>query len=641
MSFCAAHRAPAPFARRALAALCAALPLAAAQAQTGSTPAVVVTGTRLPLSAAGLAQNITIIDRQEIENSHVARLEDLLIRTVGVYTDQAGQSGGFVSLYMRGAENSHLLVMLDGVKLNDPTTTRGSAFDLSALDVSQIERIELLRGPASAVYGGEALSGVLHIITRRAAASGFSGIGYAAVGGDHHLKIGGTLSFGQDNLSAQLSAGRTEEGDSDTDSKLRLNTVSGSARLAAHEWFNIELFGSHVERNSEAFPDDSGGPRLAVNRQKTLRDSTDEVFGSRLWGGDVRTVRFDAVLSRYDRREHADNAAVDGGVRFPVPAFTSDTEFRRDNATVSATHEYANTAGVVAGFEYQKEEGSLTSLGDFFGPGTPPLTFALDRDTKSAFIEGWVKVLPSLSVQVGVRHDDIEGVDSETTPHLGLVWSLPDDATTMKATYSEGFKPPSFFALGFPIGANPDLRPERSKNAELLLAHRLDNNGSSAQVSLFQTDYEDLVDFDGATFTNINRGKVVVKGIEPQINVRLTPQWRVQAAATFLNIDVRDGLQQLRNRPEKVASASTWFDFDARNSVFGTVRYVGHFLDRSNPTGDIEMPSYTVFDAGYTFTYGPMRLRLSLDNVFDKYYEQFVGFPAQGRRVRAEVFGSF
>ena len=135
--------------------------------------------------------------------------------------------------------------------------------------------------------------------------------------------------------------------------------------------------------------------------------------------------------------------------------------------------------------------------------------------------------------------------------------------------------------------------------------------------------------------------KIVVKGIEPQVNVRLTPQWHVQAAATFLSIDVRDGLQQLRNRPEKVASASTWFDFDARNSVFGTVRYVGHFLDRSNPTGDIEMPSFTVFDAGYTFTYGPMRLRLSLDNVFDRTYEQFVGFPAQGRRVRAELRGSF
>ena len=118
--------------------------------------------------------------------------------------------------------------------------------------------------------------------------------------------------------------------------------MSGSVRLPPSEWFNIELFGSHVERKSEAFPDDSGGPRLAVNREKTLRDSIDEIYGAACGGGDVRTVRFDAVLSRYDRREHDDNAAVDAGVRFPVPAFTSDTEFRRDNATVSATHEYGN-----------------------------------------------------------------------------------------------------------------------------------------------------------------------------------------------------------------------------------------------------------------------------------------------------------
>jgi len=228
-----------------------------------------------------------------------------------------------------------------------------------------------------------------------------------------------------------------------------------------------------------------------------------------------------------------------------------------------------------------------------------------------------------------------------TTPHLGLVWDLPDGATTLKANYGEGFKPPSFFALGFPIGANPDLRPETSKNVDLTLAHRLDAAGSLVQVGVFHTEYEDLVDFDGATFTNINRGKVVVKGIEPEVRLQLSPQWRMQANATLMNIDVRDGLQQLRNRPEKVASASVWFDFDARNSVFGAVRYTGHFLDRSNPTGDIEMPSFTVFDAGYTFTYGPMRLRLSLDNVFDRTYEQFVGFPSQGRRVRAELFGSF
>lgn len=641
MPSCAAHRATAPFARRALAALCAALPLAAVQAQTGGSQTVEVTGTRLPLSASGLAQSVTIIDRQEIENSYVARLEDLLIRKVGVYTDQAGQSGGFVSLYLRGAENSSLLVMLDGVKLNDPTTTRGSAYDLSTLDISQIERIELLRGPASAVYGGEALAGVLHIITRRGAASGVTGSGYAAVGGDGHRKIGGTVAFGQDNLSAQISAGQTQEGDSATFSSLRVNSVSGSVGLLASESFRAELFASHIERTSSAFPDDSGGPLLSVNRTPTLRNSTNEIFGARMSAGDVRSVRVDAVVSRYDQLQHDDNAAIAAGVRFPVPAYTSDTDFKRSNATVSATHEYGDKAGVVVGFEYQKEDGTLTSIGDFFGPGTPPLTFAMIRDTKSVFVEGWVKVVPSVSIQLGLRHDKVEGIESVTTPHLGLVWNLPDGATTLKANYGEGFKPPSFFALGFPIGANPNLLPETSKNAELMASYRLDNSGSFVQASVFHTDYQDLVDFDGATFTNINRGKIVVKGIEPQINLQLTPQWRVQAAATLLNIDVGDGLQQLRNRPEKVASASTWFNFDARNSVFATVRYVGHFLDRSNPTGDIEMSSFTVFDAGYAFIYGRMQLRVSLDNVLNRFYEQFVGFPAQARRMRVEVFGSF
>jgi vitamin B12 transporter len=625
----------------ALAAACAALPLAA-QAQTQGTPTVVVTGTRLPLSAAGLAQNITIIDRAEIEASHVARVEDLLARVTGAYVDQAGPSGSFVSLYMRGAENSHLLILLDGIKLNDPTTTRGSAYDLSSIDVSQIERIEVLRGPASAVYGGEALAGVVHIITKRAAAQGVSGSGYLAAGGDHHRKAGATVAFGADTVRAQIGAGHTGEGSSSEDSRLRLNSVNGSVRFTPGAAFNAELFGSHIERESEAFPDDSGGPRLAVNRAKTLRDSSDSLLGGRFSYGESSWVRIDAVLSHFDRQEHADNAAVDAGVRFPVPAFISDTDFQRSNATVSATHDYGDRASVVLGVEYQKEEGDLTSVGDFLFAGSPQtFSFQLDRKTKSVFAEGRMRVLPTLALQLGVRRDKVDGIDAVTTPHLGLVWDLPNGATTLKANFNKGFKPPSFFALGFPIGANPDLRPERSKNAELTLAHKLGSDGSIARVSVFQTDYEDLVDFDGTTFTNINRGKVVVKGVEPEVKLYLTPRWRVQANATLLEIEERDGRQPLRNRPERQASAATWYELTDQHAVFAAVRHSGGFLDRSNPTGDISMPGFTVVDAGYSFSHGWLRVRLSLDNVFDKDYEQFVGFPAQGRRVRAEVRASF
>jgi len=625
-----------------------ALPLALAsmgvqaQDRPGELQPVVVVGTRLPVTASGLAQSVTVIDQKEIQQTNPARIEDILARVTGAYVDQAGKTGGFSSLYMRGAENSHVLIMLDGVKLNDPTTTRGSAYDLSSIDISQIDRIEVLRGPASAIYGGEALAGVIHIITNRAVQPGVSGSAYGAIGGDDHQKLGAALSFGQDALRAQIGAGRSEEGSSSDDASLRLNTVSGSLRFAPGGLWEGELFANHIERKGEAFPDDSGGPRLAVNREKSTRDSTDNVYGAKLAAGDTRSVLVKGGVSVFDRVEHANNVFVDAGVRFPVPAYVSDTDFRRTNAFVTATHEYSTTTSVIVGLEHQREDGSLTSVGDFFFIGSPQtLTFKLDRNTDSVFAEGRFKLSPAVGVQIGLRHDRVENVGNETTPHLGMLWDLPNGATTLKANYNEGFKPPSFFALGFPIGGNPNLRPERSKNLEFIASHRLNNAGSSVQVSVFKIDYKDLVDFDGATFTNINRGTIVVKGIEPSAKLEIANRWHALAGFTLLNIDERDGLQPLRNRPERLANASVIYDVDGRSTVFAGVKYTGSFLDRSNPTGDIQMPGFTVVDAGYAITVGALQVKISLDNVFDKDYEQFVGFPAQGRRLRAELRGTF
>ncbi|HQW08073.1 MAG TPA: TonB-dependent receptor [Steroidobacteraceae bacterium] len=604
-------------------------------------PGVVVTGTRLSQTPAGLAQNVTVIAQQDIEAMHPARIEDLLARVTGAYVDAAGATGGFASLYLRGAENSHLLVLLDGVKLNDPTTTRGSAYDLSSLDVSRIERIELLRGPASAIYGGEALAGVLHIITRPAGTrTGLSGTGHLALGGDRYRNLGGSLAFGQDNLRLQLSAGHGEDG-SRRDAWLELDTFSGSVRYQTEGGIEAELTATQIQRDSEAFPDDSGGPRLAVNRTKTTRASKDHIYGLRIAFGDASRLHWRAGLSRLDRREQGDNAFIDGGVRFPVPAFSSDTDFRRDDLYVSATREFGTAASVIAGFEHQREEGDLASIGDFFGIGSPQtLRFDLKRSTNAGFIEGRVRLSQWLTAQLGLRHDKVEGLDAETTPHLGLVWELPNETTTLKLNANQGFKPPSFFALGFPIGANPQLKPERSRNLEATLVQRLGATGSMLRVSVFKTRYQDLVDFDGATFTNVNRGRIEVRGIEPELQLRLGDRWRIQAGATLLDIDERDGLQPLRNRPGTRLTGGVILDL-THATVFAGVRGTGHFLDRSNPTGDIRMAGYTVVDAACSFRLGVLTLNLALDNVLDREYEQFVGFPAQGRRLRAELRGSF
>jgi outer membrane cobalamin receptor len=221
------------------------------------------------------------------------------------------------------------------------------------------------------------------------------------------------------------------------------------------------------------------------------------------------------------------------------------------------------------------------------------------------------------------------------------VWALPDNATTLKANYNEGFKPPSFFALGFPLGGNPALDPERSRNVDLTVSRRIDAAGSAFQLSVFRTRYEDLVDFDSDTFMNINRGTIVIQGIEPELDLRINRHWHVQANASLLDIDERDGLQPLRNRPERKAAANLARDFEGGHTAFIGVSYSGHFLDRSNPTGDIRMSSFTVVNAAGSLRFGALRVSLGIDNLLDEAYEQFVGFPAQDRRLRIELRGEF
>jgi vitamin B12 transporter len=625
------------------AACAAALAQPAAGDSASSIPAqqVTLTGTRLPMTPSGMAQTITVVADKEIQVTNPANVEEALSRVPGLFVDRAG-AGGFSSLYMRGAESSHVLIMIDGVRVNDPTTTRGSAYDLSSIDIYQLDRIEVLRGPASAIYGADALAGVVNFITKRGKQSGVGASAYGAIGQYEYQKAGGSVSAGNDLVQGLVSAGYSHEGSDADNAYLRLNTYSGSLRFTPGETINGEVFGYRTERRGAAFPDDSGGSRLAVNRELTLRDAVDTVYGASLAGGDPNVVRVAGNVSVYERTESADNAFVDPGVRFPVPAFLGDTDYRSTTLTLTATRNWGSFNNLVVGVQRQTEKGGMTSVGDFdFDGNADNLQYRLRRRTDSAFAEGRWRVATPLSLQIGVRYDDIQDYGSSTTPHLGAVWDLPNGTTTLKANYSQGFKPPSFFALGFPIGGNPNLKPEESTNYELTLVQALGNLGSSLEVSVFRTEYQNLVDFDSNTFTNINRGSVTISGIEPTLKWRFDPAWRLQAGVTALQIDEKDGRPPLRNRPESKATVGVVWDIDARSSLFAVASYTGSFIDRSNPTGDIDMPSYSSFDMAYSIQFGWARMKLAVDNLFGTNYEQFVGFPALQRRFRFELRADF
>jgi vitamin B12 transporter len=632
-----------------------ALPLAClsgvAHAQSASgLGEVVVTASRLPVTDSGLAQSVTIIDKAEILESNPARIEDVLSRVTGVHITRSGSGSGFSSIFMRGGEESHVLIMVDGVKMNDPTTDRGSAYDLSSIDISQVERIEVLRGPASAIHGGEALSGVINIITKGAVKPGLQGDGYIGLGQDGYARGGGSLRFGNDLVRGQVRVGRSLETAPGDSGSLRLSNFAGSLRFMPSATVDGEVFITRTERNSNAFPDQSGGPRLAISPERSTRESVDTTYGAKFSAGDARTVLVQGLASVLDRSEKSNNPAIfyapfAQGVA--VPGYFANTDFRRTTLNLSATHEFKPGSSIVVGAERQNEDGSSAGAIDyspFYGiPFQQPSDFQLERSTNSVFAEGRWQIAKPVSIQLGVRRDSTTGGLGDTTPHLGAVWQLPNGVTKLRASYSEGFKLPSFFALSHPIVGNASLRPERSKNTELGLSQRLDAKGSSFDVNLFHIDYRDLVYLEqsGYSYQMVNRGMVRTQGVEPTIDYRFSPSLRGRLGLTLMDIDTLDGGGELRNRPEKMASASLHWKVDSASNLYGVMRYGGRTFD-SYYTGDmLTLPSQTTFDVGYSRQFGKFLGRVAIDNLFDKQYEQFIGFPALGRRLRFEVRGSF
>jgi vitamin B12 transporter len=249
----------------------------AAGAQSENTEHVIVTGTRL--AGQDSDSNVSVIDAATIAARGSASAVDLLRDLPGVFVQQSGGRGSVVSLFTRGAKPNFTLVLLDGVKANDPTNTRGGSYDFSTLDMNDIERIEFVRGPASAIYGSDAVGGVINIITRHgsavpeAAISGEGGsFGYARVAGHVSGPVGGA--------TANLGLSYTDSGMPVEGSNVKGTNLDGAISLPQIAGASIDLTGRYSGSIATSFPDSSGGPRLASLRSLDHRDIDEGVLGA-------------------------------------------------------------------------------------------------------------------------------------------------------------------------------------------------------------------------------------------------------------------------------------------------------------------------------------------------------------------------
>ena len=570
----------------------------------------------------------TVLDAEALQRWQDPGVLPALNRAPGV---RAFEKGGRSYLSVRGGEPNYTLVMIEGVRVNDPGNAQGGAFDFAQLPPEILARAEVAPGGLSAAQGADALAGVVQL-RLLSPTPGEQRLRVNALG-ESRGGLGGSaaLLLGGRDSGLVFSGGARDSGEltpgvslSREYGLLKYERVLGAVKSAAF------VLGSHTD--ARAFPEDSGGPRLAVNRAQETRDT-----GLTLTAIDFSRAEdapFAPHLAFRWSSQTADTAtpAIAAGVLDGVPAIAADTRFERLNVLADAVFKPAGALRVALGAEYAEERGESEGSIDLGGP--LPVRYALDRETSSVFAEVTLSPRPGLALTLGSRADvdqdgNIEGSwrgRLELTPKaIGAQWFV---------SAASAYKQPSLFALGYPLIANPALKPERGRSLEtgLILEPR---NGLHGQLSVFEQRFRDMIDFDPALFTNVNRAHVVTRGVQTSWAQALASDWTASANLTWLDVE---SATPLRARPRWQGNAEV--QWQARPGLLATLAaaFNDDSLDSAIPTGLVRAPGHVVVDLGARWqARSDTRLTLALRNLLDARYAEAVGFPAAGRTLLLSV----
>jgi iron complex outermembrane receptor protein/vitamin B12 transporter len=586
---------------------------------------------------------VTVLSRDQIAAQQAESVSALLRQVPGLHIDQAGGRGSVSSVYLRGGDPNFTVVLIDGIKVNDPTNSRGGSFDFSTLSTDNIERLEIGRGPLSALYGSDAMSGAINIVTRRGGPQAVRSVdgtggrfGYARTLVQAHGMLG--------VMDYALSGSYLDHGTPVEGSGLVNKTVHASLGLPISDAVDWRWVLRYADSRSTAFPDDSGGPRLAVRRDVEERQTHELTLGMAL------THALDAwweerfQIGIYNRQEGLHSPGVAPGVRdsIGIPPSIIDNTFWRYELTWQ--HRFLVAQGIrpALGVQTQFEEGA--SIGSLeVGGGLFPTSFKLSRTIWAPFLEVQLALWPGLLVQSGVRLDLPEGFDAALSPRLGASYTVAATQTTLRTSWGEGFKLPSFFAVGHPLVGNPDLVPETSQSVDAGITQVLWDRHIIVGVTYFYQTFTNLVDFAaGPPPRLVNRAEVTAAGVEMSVQVQPWSGLDGTAHLTYVKTAIRGTDEALRHRPTwRGGFTMRWRPLSGLDLYVQTL-VVGEALDSSIPTGPRMLDAYTRVDLATTWTItSSWRVFLAVNNLFDADYEEFIGFPAPSISPRVGVQARF
>lgn len=589
---------------------------------------IVVVETRLDDDMFSLGEGVST-DGTENLAARPVDTEQLFRSLPGFSVSRPGGAGGVSEIFLRGAESNFTVVYVDGIRLNNPSNTRGGSFDFSMLGAHGIDRVDSASGTMSAVYGADAMAGVIRIRSAWADPGSANLFVEAGSVGDWRAGAGASFELGN-NLEWNVRASSLDGGDEIEGSSLRLDSFGTRLAGGLGDRGSWQINLRHVQRDRTSFSEVSGGPQFAVSRELETADG-DELSVAAVADWPVtESWRSEVHISSARLRDNASMPAVAPGVLGGQPAFTAITDYERRELLWINRVELPGDAKIVGGLDFVAEDASDKGAVDL-GFAVFPSPFEMTRSVSSAFAEIGRQWNGGLTSTLALRWDHGD-VDGRLSGKIGVSRAVSDRGSRLWAHIGNGFKLPSFFALGNPLVGNPDLIAEKARSAEAGYTHVF-GNGNELILTAFRSRYDDLVDFDFESFTNVNRGRIDIDGVQIRTDLELSPGVGLSLDSTWSDISSLSG--PLRRRPERMGGVSLDWAAAQRWHVNARARYVGPRLTTSIPTGDVDASSYVL--VGATVRYERVANRTvwaAIDNALDAQYQDAPGFPSPGARIR-------
>jgi vitamin B12 transporter len=623
-------------------ALCASLSAAAMAQDTLAEasqrePVIVVTANRTAQPIERVGQSITVIDSAEIERRQTQAVADILRTVPGVSITRNGGIGTSTSVFIRGAESDQTVALVDGIKLNDPSSP-GGGFNFGNLLIGNIERIEVLRGPSSVLWGSQAIGGVINMITRQPTDDLSVNLrgeyGYRDTG-----QLVGNVAGKAGPLSASMGAGyfRTDgisafseaRGGFEKDGYENYG-ANGNVNLALSDWLSVDARGWYSEGrvNIDGFPP----PSFAfgdVNEESRTREIVGYTgVNAALFDGRFRN-RLGYAYTDTRRR----SIALDG------PATeTFAGHGRNERIEYQGIFDIADGWQLTGGLERETSRFSSSSFGAVPSIGRARIDSVYAQIVASPFT--------GLTLTGGVRHDDHNRFGGATTLGASGVYAISQTGTTLRASYAEGFKAPSLFQLQSDFG-NQLLQPERSKGWDAGVTQDLVDGRLQASATYFRRTSDDLIIFiscplprtgicagrPSGTYDNVSKARA--EGVEIGLMMQPVDALRLQANYTYTDATNRSPGnanfgRQLVRRPQHSVTALIDYRWAFGLETGVTLTHVGANFDNANNSRKVE--GYVLADLRASL---PLTERVEIygrvENLFDERYETVFRYGSPGR----------